>query len=80
MKHNEVQRFLRFVTGSPVCFSKSLLVTFNKQEGLLRRPISHTCSQTLELSSNYESYAEFTEEMSSVLCNPDGLLWTMDAY
>ena len=80
MRHDEVQHFLRFVTGSPVCSSKSLLVTFNKQEGLLRRPISHTCSNTLELSSNYESYAEFTEEMSSVLCNPDGLLWTMDAY
>ena len=79
MRHDEVQCFLRFVTGSSACSSTSLQVTFNDQEGLVRRPIAHTCGFTLELSRRYDSYSEFSSEFSSILKNSDGLSWRMDA-
>ena len=49
LRHDELQTFLRFVTGSPVC---PLVITFNSQEGLSRRPVAHTCSFTLEISTD----------------------------
>ena len=52
MKVGEVQRFLRFVTGSTV-MSDTIKVEFNTLSGFGQRPISHTCSFTLELSSEY---------------------------
>ena len=79
MRIDEVQRFLRFVTGSSMCSTNSILVTFNNQEGLARRPIAHTCGFTLELSTRYDAYSDFTEEFSLILNNHHGLSWNMDA-
>ena len=78
MKIEEVQKFLRFITGSSVCISQSIKVTFNSLSGLARRPISHTCTSTLELSTSYVSYLDFSTEFSSVL-SQEAFCWKMDA-
>ena len=63
----EQAKFLRFVTGSSVFIDRQILVTFNSLSGLARRPIAHCCSCTLELSSEYDSYFEFSQEMKMVV-------------
>ena len=54
--------FLRFVTGSSTCSSNCLLIVFNSEEGMARRPIAHTCGFTLEVSTHYDSYYDFDGE------------------
>ena len=39
---------LRFITGCGVCIGP-ISVTFNGLDGLERRPMSHTCSNTIDL-------------------------------
>ena len=56
---------------------KSIKVNFNSLQGLARRPISHTCSCLLELSTSYSSFLEFEQEFSVVLISEDA--WPMDA-
>ncbi len=56
---NEGRNFLRFVTGSSVCSTKGITISFNTLSGLARRPIAHTCDCMLELSSTYLNYDEF---------------------
>ena len=64
MNINELRSFLRFVTGSTVCNSTKILVTFNSLTGLARRPLAHTCEPTLEISSTYIN--EFDGEFRSI--------------
>ena len=59
MTCDDVQAFLRFVTGSSVCGSEAIAIQFNVLSRLGRRPIAHTCSNLLELPSAYTSYHEF---------------------
>lgn len=77
MKSSELREFLRFVTGSSVLISKPIIVDFNNLTGLARRPISHTCNCTLELSIPYAMYPEFEQEFLAVFQNE--LSWQMDA-
>ena len=63
---NELRSFLRFVTGSTVCSSTEILVTFNSLGGLARRPLAHTCDSTLELSSTYMNYEEFYLDFKAI--------------
>ena len=77
MKSTEVQQFLRFVTGSSVCSAKNITVSFNSLSGFTRRPIAHTCSSSLHLSTSYATYTEFAEEFSNVLSSPD--CWKMNS-
>ena len=80
MRQDELQIFLRFVTGSSVCSANPLGVTFNNQEGLARRPVAHTCGYTIELSTAYVSYSDFAQEFSSILNTSLGNpIWDMDA-
>lgn len=72
-----LRSFLRFVTGSSVLLSNKIKVTFNSLDGVARRPISHTCSGTLELPLSYFSYPDFEQEFSHVLT--DEMTWLMDA-
>ena len=58
MKRAEIRRFLRFTTGSSVLLASNISVAFNSLSGLARRPIAHTCSSTLELSSTYINYLD----------------------
>ena len=80
---DQIRRFLRFVTGGSAMLGKEICITFNSLQGFARRPISHTCSCTLELSTSYLTYPEFAEEFSLVLASDiyDGgvSLWAMDA-
>ena len=57
--------------------TKSIKVHFNSLKGIARRPISHTCSCTLELPTSYVSFLEFEKEFSLVLTSEDA--WAMDA-
>ena len=68
-KEEELRSLLRFVTGSSAIVDKSILVRFNNLSGLARRPISHTCSCTLDLSTTYKTYLEFENELQLVLSN-----------
>ena len=77
MKQNELRRYVRFVTGSSVLIIRSINVYFNNLKGIARRPISHTCSCTLELSVSYQNYLEFEQEFFVVLASDDA--WAMDA-
>ena len=78
MSQGKLSLFLRFVTGSPVMTANNISVQFNNLSGFARRPISHTCDYTLELSMAYDTYIEFAKEFTSVLSNED-LCWYMDA-
>ena len=66
---DELGLFLQFVTGSSVMPDK-ITVVFNRLSGELRRPIAHTCSNTLELSITYTSSQEMKREFVSILINP----------
>lgn len=58
--------FLIFVTGSANA-PRNLKVTFNDLSSSLRRPIVHTCSNVLELSTSYNTFQEFKKEMTLYL-------------
>ena len=77
MKAEELSLFLRFVTGSSVCSAQRISITFNSLSGLARRPISHTCSNTLELSTTYSTFPEFVAEFQAILTDPI-VTWYMD--
>ncbi len=75
---DELRAFLRFVTGSFAISVPNIHVVLNGSDGLARRPMSHTCSATLELSSTYKSFPEFVSEFRAILCDPV-YSWRMDA-
>ena len=51
MRQIETQAFLRFVTGLSACSSYPLLVVFNSEEGIARRPSLLLIHVVLHLSS-----------------------------
>lgn len=77
ISNEDVGHFLRFVTGSSVCPTKKIQITFNRVSGLARRPIAHTCAFTLEISTDYTNYMQFSSEMKAVLSDESS--WFMDA-
>ena len=77
LTHKELMAFLRFVTGSSSLSEKRMHVSFNNLTGIARRPISHTCSCELQLSTSYISYIEFSEEFYNILRSSDA--WEMHA-
>ena len=79
MSRDELRAFLRFTTGSFVICLPRITVIFNKLQGIARRPIAHTCSGTLELSTCYASLPEFVGEFRAVLTTSDCHTWTMDS-
>ena len=72
----EVSHFLRFVTGSTVCPTQKIQIVFNRVSGFTRCPVGRTCGFTLEISTEYSNYMEFSEEMKTVLTNKNS--WIMD--
>ena len=78
MTNDELRTFLRFVTGSFVISISSITISFNNLDGLARRPIAHTCTGTLELSTTYNTFLEFEGEFRAVLADPY-FSWRMDA-
>lgn len=77
MRLDELRDFLRFVTGCSVCTAAGITVNFNALEGFARRPVVHTCSCTLELSTTYENYMEFASDFDTIIKNQE--YWQMDA-
>ncbi len=67
LNQDEPCGFLRFVTGSSVLMAKEMSITLNRLPGLACRPISHTCSCTLELPTSYLTYLEFSQEFQRVV-------------
>lgn len=78
LNSEDLQRFLRFVTGTS-CITKKIGITFNTLSGAARRPIAHTCELSLELSSTYSTYIEFARELRSVVSTSGDSLWGMNA-
>lgn len=70
--------FLRFVTGSAVLSSSPIKTVFNNVAGLACRPITHMCDNTIELSTDYTTYIDFSNEIMAVLSSDDS--WEMDIY
>ena len=79
MKSEELRRFLRFVTGTSVLLPEGIIICFNSNSGLMRRPIVHTCSCSLELPTTYVSYLDFEHEFHTILSSDDEYTWMMDA-
>ena len=76
MGADELRTFLRFATGSAVCSALKIHVAFNVLSGAARRPIAHTCTPSLELSSTYATYSEFVSEFRK--CIASDYSWIMD--
>lgn len=64
---SKAEKFLRFCTGSSVICVDKILVCFNAETGLNRRPVAHTCAPTLEVPCTYSSYPEFRTEFDNLL-------------
>jgi len=69
LDQEELATFLHFVTGSSVMPEK-IWIKFNTLAGEMRRPIAHTCSNTLELSTVYCSPQDLKREFMRVLYDP----------
>ena len=72
----DIGHFLRFVTGSSVCPTKKIQITFNHVSGFAHRPIAHTCAFTLKISTDYTNYMQFSSETKAVLSHESS--WFMD--
>lgn len=77
MDGDELRRFVRFTTGSTVCMALKIQIIFNSMSGIARRPIAHTCTPSLELSSMYDTYLEFVHEFQAHLLEDSS--WVMNA-
>ncbi|VDI46685.1 Hypothetical predicted protein [Mytilus galloprovincialis] len=67
LNSDDLVLFLVFITGSDVLPRDDIIVTFNTRSGMLRVPVAHTCGNTLELSTNYETTHDFKREFFLVL-------------
>ena len=66
----DLELFLRFVTGGTQV-PQDITVSFNSIHGLGRRPIAHTCSNQLEISTTYTSAKELQKEFLSLFFNEE---------
>lgn len=80
MNPGELRLFMRFVTGSCVCTTHKIEITFNSLAGFGRRPIAHMCTNMLEIPTTYANYDDFYSEFNSILTKTDEeFSWRMDA-
>ena len=80
MQPEELRLLMRYITGSCVCTTSKIHITFNSLAGLARRPIAHTCNSTLEIPTTYINYDDFRTEFQSILTETDEeFSWRMDA-
>ena len=66
-----LKRLIRFITGSSNLLVSSLPITFHSAKQF---PKAMTCSNTLILSSFYQTYSSFRNDLMSVLQNEDAFL------
>lgn len=67
LHYNELQKFLRFVTGSPVICVEAIQVTFSDISGWDRAIVARTCGAVLEVPCSYSSYGDMRNEFAAVL-------------
>jgi len=75
-KEDNVINFLRFCTGADMITDTKIKIQFTNTTGLLKTPIAHTCSSTLELPTEYESFIQFRSEMNNLF---QSNIWVMDS-
>lgn len=71
LSRNELARFLRYVTGTPIPVVASVQVMFHVNElGSLPHPLTHTCAASIDLpDSGYASFNDFRVQMDALLHN-----------
>ena len=69
LEHNELCKFLRFVTATDNILTDGIFVVFTKQ--MPRAPRSRVCVPQLEIDDTYTQYNELAEELSSILSAED---------
>lgn len=74
LDQEQLERFLRFVTGATVTPRKPITVAFNASSGMRRAPSASTCGSTVFLSTTYESLQEFKNEFIKVLQDDNSFL------
>lgn len=80
MQVQELQLFLRFVTGASVCIAPKITIAFNNLNGFGRRPIAHTCDYLLELPTAYTNYDDFACEFKEIFYSTEKeFSWCMDS-
>ncbi|KAJ7373253.1 hypothetical protein OS493_012842 [Desmophyllum pertusum] len=67
----DLGRFLRYITGSPIPVVERIQVTFHAHQlGSLPHPMAHTCAAVLDLpSGGYDSFNDFRKQMNALLDN-----------
>lgn len=71
-----LRKMLRFATGSDVICVEKIEILFTHVDGLMRRPVAHTCGPTLELPWTYTSYPELRVEMDGILSSENSFLFS----
>ncbi|KAB0793314.1 hypothetical protein PPYR_12934 [Photinus pyralis] len=69
--------FLRFATGADILLGNKIKIIFSKSDGFSRRPIAHTCTNTLEVPDCYDNFMEFRSEFNCILTSN---IWIMDIF
>lgn len=75
LDESQLQKFLRFCTGSNLVTTVSIFVEFQEMSDFTRRPIGHTCGNILEIAESYENFPDFRSEFNAVL---ESNIWVMD--
>lgn len=76
MDSEELEAFLLFATGSTV-MPRKMTVIFTCLVGECRRPIAHTCSNTIELPATYSSCQDLKREFRRILASEYTFQMTM---
>lgn len=73
---DKVAVFLQFITGSNLLLVPKIEVAFTSLARIQRRPIVHTCTGRIDLSTEYESFAAFSKEINKVLTKDESFEYT----
>ena len=76
LTREKVSLFLQFVTGSSLLLVSKVEVAFTNLSGIQRRPIAHTCTDRIDVSTEYESFAAFAKEIGSILVKEECFQYT----
>ena len=63
----KLRKVLGYLTGANVICIETIEIIFTCLDGFERHPMAHTCGPSLELLSTYEKFAEFRQEINSII-------------
>ena len=69
------KQFCRFCTGSDIMLTNAIHVQFMDMTDFERRPMAHTCTDSLTLARKYQNYPDFRSDFNAVLYQS---VWVMD--